>query len=53
MTNGPLAGAPLSPCGCFRVRSGELIADGHSNEGIGERLFLSPRTVEKHIARSS
>ena len=26
-----------------------LMAEGHSNEGIGQRLVLSPRTVEAHI----
>ena len=28
-----------------------LIADGLTNKEIGERLFLSPRTVEKHVER--
>jgi DNA-binding CsgD family transcriptional regulator len=28
-----------------------LIAEGMTNREIGERLFLSPRTVEKHVER--
>jgi DNA-binding NarL/FixJ family response regulator len=26
-----------------------LMAEGHSNQGLSERLFLSPKTVETHI----
>jgi DNA-binding NarL/FixJ family response regulator len=26
-----------------------LIAEGHSNEGISKKLFLSPKTVETHV----
>ena len=27
----------------------ELIAEGRSNQAIGDRLFLSPKTIETHI----
>jgi DNA-binding NarL/FixJ family response regulator len=27
-----------------------MVADGMTNREIGERMFLSPRTVEKHVA---
>ena len=27
----------------------ELIADGHSNRAIAERLYLAPKTVENHV----
>ncbi len=27
----------------------ELMAEGHSNAGVSERLFLSPKTVEGHV----
>jgi serine/threonine-protein kinase len=28
---------------------GSLIAEGRSNRGIGEALFVSPKTVEAHV----
>ncbi len=28
----------------------ELLAEGHSNREIGERLFVSPNTVKTHLA---
>jgi DNA-binding CsgD family transcriptional regulator len=27
----------------------ELMAEGRSNQAIGQRLFISPRAVEKHV----
>jgi two-component system response regulator DevR len=29
-----------------------LLADGHSNERIGERLFISPETVRTHVRKA-
>ncbi|MGH9150872.1 MAG: response regulator transcription factor [Acidimicrobiales bacterium] len=28
-----------------------LVADGHSNAAIGQRLFMSVNTVKKHLSR--
>lgn len=29
----------------------ELLAEGHTNQGIATRLFVSPNTVKTHLAR--
>ena len=29
-----------------------LLADGHSNEEIGKRLFLSPETIRTHVQKA-
>jgi DNA-binding CsgD family transcriptional regulator len=46
-------GRTATGCGLTRRESEVLllVADGMSNRAIAKRLFLSPRTVEKHVER--
>ena len=44
---GPVPAEPLSP----REREVlALVAEGHSNKVIAERLFLSPNTIKSHVS---
>jgi DNA-binding CsgD family transcriptional regulator len=46
------AGRGSGPYGLTRreMEVAKLIVDGHTNQQIAERLYLSPRTVETHIS---
>src|SRR5262249_2524827 len=41
--------APLSPLWPGEREVLELMAEGRTNQAIGQRLFISPRAVEKHV----
>jgi DNA-binding NarL/FixJ family response regulator len=45
----PREGSPLDELTARELEVLALIAEGHSNEGICKRLFLSPKTVETHV----
>jgi DNA-binding CsgD family transcriptional regulator len=49
---GPRPSTSANPAGLTRREQDvlDLVADGLTNVEIGERLFLSPRTVEHHLA---
>jgi DNA-binding NarL/FixJ family response regulator len=49
LLNRPRAQNPLAKLTDREREVLELIAQGRSNQGIGDKLFLSPKTVETHI----
>jgi DNA-binding NarL/FixJ family response regulator len=45
----PREGGPLDELTARELEVLSLMAEGHSNDGICKRLFLSPKTVETHV----
>ena len=45
----PRDGGPLEELTSRELEVLALMAEGHSNEGICKKLFLSPKTVETHV----
>jgi serine/threonine-protein kinase len=45
----PRDGSPLEELTARELEVLALMAEGHSNEGISKKLFLSPKTVETHV----
>jgi len=45
----PREGSPLEELTAREIEVLSLMAEGHSNEGISRKLFLSPKTVETHV----
>ena len=50
LENGAPGDGPVEPLTTREREVLDLIARGHSNRRIAEALYLSPRTVERHIA---
>jgi DNA-binding NarL/FixJ family response regulator len=51
LVNRPRPQNPLSELTDREHQVLELIAEGRSNQAIGDKLFLSPKTIETHIHR--
>jgi DNA-binding NarL/FixJ family response regulator len=45
----PREGSPLEELSARELEVLSLMAEGHSNDGICQKLFLSPKTVETHV----
>jgi DNA-binding NarL/FixJ family response regulator len=45
----PREESPLAELTEREIQVLSLMAEGHSNDGISRRLFLSPKTVETHV----
>jgi DNA-binding NarL/FixJ family response regulator len=45
----PREGSPLEELSARELEVLSLMAEGHSNEGICKKLFVSPKTVETHV----
>jgi DNA-binding NarL/FixJ family response regulator len=52
VAQGPRASTRSNPAGLTRRQMDvlRLLDEGHSNAAIGERLFVSPKTVDHHVS---